>query len=379
MSSVSTVLSSIQNLSQSFSELAQQGVAPSTVSQGVGQFSSVMAQIQSEMSQILFGDVPSQAAVNSTQTSPVSSTQTSPVSSAPTTNSLAALSWPVVSATGVTSASPTFPVGASSNYASQASFGQRVITDAEKYLGVPYLWGGTSPKTGFDCSGFTQHVFSDLGVSIPRTAAEQSQIGTPVQSLSQAQPGDLVFYGSPAYHVGIYIGNDQMIDAPTTGQTVSITNVGTPTSIVQVQAPSNLETSGNTSNSTVVNEPTSLGATFAAATNIYGLPQGMLQAVAQVESNFNPNAVSNAGAQGLMQIMPQTASSIGVNPMDPTQAIYGAAYLLAQKLQNFGSVPLALAAYNAGDGAVQSYGGIPPYPQTQNYVKSVMSIMQGSS
>ncbi len=372
MSSVSAVLSSIQNLSQSFSELAQQGVTPTSISQGVDQFSTVMAQIQNEMSQILFGNIPSQTTGISTQTSPVSA------SSASTSNSPALLSWPVATTTGTVSPSSTSPVSTPSNYGSQVSFGQSVIADAEKYLGVPYLWGGTSPKTGFDCSGFTQHVFSDLGVAIPRTAAEQSQIGTPVPSLGQAQPGDLVFYGSPAYHVGIYIGNGQMIDAPTTGQTVSITNVGNPTSIVQVSAPSNPGTPSNATNATG-NGPTTLASTFAAATSIYGLPQGMLQAVAQVESNFNPNAVSSAGAQGLMQIMPQTASSIGVNPMDPTQAIYGAAYLLAQKLQTFGSVPLALAAYNAGDGAVRSFGGIPPYPQTQNYVTSVMSIMQGSN
>jgi soluble lytic murein transglycosylase-like protein len=76
-----------------------------------------------------------------------------------------------------------------------------------------------------------------------------------------------------------------------------------------------------------------------------------------------------------MQLMPSTAASHGVDPFDPAQAIDAAAQILAGNLQQFGSLPLALAAYNAGAGAVESYGGIPPYTQTQNYVKSVTAAM----
>ncbi len=371
MPSVNSVLSAMQNLSQSFSELAQPRVSSLGAAQAVSQFSTVMTQIQSEMSQMFSSDVPTAA---TSVASPLTSKDVMPIA-----NTLASAAYPVSS--HPQAIAPSYPASnsVSLNSASQTSFGRSIVADAEKYLGVPYLWGGTSPQTGFDCSGFTQHVFSDMGVSIPRTAEEQNQIGTPVASLSQAQPGDLVFYGSPAYHVGIYIGNGQMIDAPTTGQKVSITNVGTPTSIVQISAPSTPTAAFSAAASTTPNAPASLAPIFAAASDLYGLPQGMLQAVAQVESNFNPSAVSSAGAQGLMQIMPQTANSIGVDPMNPTQAIYGAAYLLAEKLQTFGSLPLALAAYNAGDGAVQRYGGVPPYAQTQNYVTSVMSIMQGSN
>jgi soluble lytic murein transglycosylase-like protein len=87
-------------------------------------------------------------------------------------------------------------------------------------------------------------------------------------------------------------------------------------------------------------------------------------------------AVSSAGAQGIMQLMPQTAAAHGVSdPFDPAQAVPAAASILAGNLAQFGSVPLALAAYNAGAGAVASYGGIPPYPQTQAYVQRVMGYM----
>ncbi len=112
---------------------------------------------------------------------------------------------------------------------------------------------------------------------------------------------------------------------------------------------------------------------FQAATERYGLPQGLLQAVAQVESGFNPNAVSPAGAQGLMQFMPATAADLGVDPFDPQSAIDGAARYLSSHLERFGSIEHALAAYNAGPGAVQRYGGVPPFAETEQYVTKVLA------
>jgi cell wall-associated NlpC family hydrolase len=91
-----------------------------------------------------------------------------------------------------------------------------VLGIAAQYEGTPYRYGGTSPG-GFDCSGFTQYVFSRIGVSLPRTASEQQAAVTPV---SNPQPGDLVFFGSPAYHVGIYAGNGMMWDSPRSGEAV---------------------------------------------------------------------------------------------------------------------------------------------------------------
>ncbi|WP_243757636.1 C40 family peptidase [Allobranchiibius sp. GilTou38] len=100
-----------------------------------------------------------------------------------------------------------------------------VVAIAERYIGVPYVYGGTTPS-GFDCSGFTSYVYAQLGINLPRTAAAQQASATPV---STPQPGDLVFFGSPAYHVGIYLGNGMMIAAPKPGDHVKIEAVyGTP-------------------------------------------------------------------------------------------------------------------------------------------------------
>lgn len=120
---------------------------------------------------------------------------------------------------------------------------------------------------------------------------------------------------------------------------------------------------------------------FEEAASIYDVPVELLKAVAKAESNFNPNAVSHAGAIGVMQLMPGTASSLGVtNPYDARQNIMGGAKYLKSNLERYGgNVSLALAAYNAGPGSVEKYGGVPPYAETQNYVKKVASYMNGST
>lgn len=124
----------------------------------------------------------------------------------------------------------------------------------------------------------------------------------------------------------------------------------------------------------------SMDAVFEEAAAIYGVPEKLLKAVAKAESNFNPNAVSKAGAIGVMQLMPATARSLGVtDPYDARQNIMGGAKYLKENLERFGgNVSLALAAYNAGPNSVQKYGGIPPYKETQNYVKTVTSYMSGA-
>ncbi len=98
-----------------------------------------------------------------------------------------------------------------------------VVGIALQYLGVPYVWGGSSPSTGFDCSGFTSYVFAQIGVSLPHHAASQFSYGTPV-SYDQLAAGDLVFF-SGLGHVGIYMGNDQFVHAPHTGDVVRISSL----------------------------------------------------------------------------------------------------------------------------------------------------------
>jgi soluble lytic murein transglycosylase-like protein len=111
------------------------------------------------------------------------------------------------------------------------------------------------------------------------------------------------------------------------------------------------------------------------ASSKYGVDADLVKAVIQNESAYNPSAVSSAGALGLMQLMPATADSLGVeNPLDPAQNIDGGVKLLRELLNQFGgNLSNTLAAYNAGPGAVQQFGGIPPYQETQTYVRRVLS------
>lgn len=140
--------------------------------------------------------------------------------------------------------------------------------------------------------------------------------------------------------------------------------------------PESAGTSNRTS-SQAVNSPNSLERYFQRAASKYGVDINLLKAVAKQESGFNPSAVSSAGAIGVMQLMPGTASALGVkNPYNAEENIMGGAKYLSQLLKKYnGNLSLALAAYNSGSGNVDKYGGIPPFSETQNYVKKVLANM----
>ncbi len=103
----------------------------------------------------------------------------------------------------------------------------------------------------------------------------------------------------------------------------------------------------------------------------HGIPEDLFLRLVQQESGWNPNARSHKGAMGLAQLMPGTAAKLGVNATDPVQNLEGGARYLRMMYNQFGNWTLALAAYNAGPGAVQKYGGIPPYRETRNYVRII--------
>ena len=126
-----------------------------------------------------------------------------------------------------------------------------------------------------------------------------------------------------------------------------------------------------------VSAPADLEDIFSRAAQKYQVPENLLKAVAKVESNFQADAVSSAGATGIMQLMPSTAKGLGMtDSTDPEQNIMGGAKMLSQLLSQYdGDIKLTLAAYNAGAGNVAKYGGVPPFAETQAYVKKVMQYL----
>jgi hypothetical protein len=267
--------------------------------------------------------------------------------------------------------------------------GEAVVAAAKKYLGTPYVFGSTNPDKGLDCSALVQRAFADLGIQVPRLSGQQAKAGQPVSSLSEARPGDILAFNSPVDHVGIYLGNNKMIAAPKPGDHVKIQTVWEkPTHIRRVVSDAaEVAVQNMAAQNAAAPRPASLRGSgglsgvpyadlFVQAGNKYGVSPKLLAAVAKVESGYDPNAVSKAGARGIMQLMPSTAKGLGVdNSFDPQQAIFGGAKLLARNLREFKSLPLALAAYNAGGGAVKRYGGIPPYSETQAYVPKVQKAL----
>lgn len=445
--------------------------APDAISSITSRIASIQSMIQS---------VSPQAAAQSTGATGSGSTGASATSTAAQSTSASTFASALSDAVSDTAPGGATAAAAASSSADSTSgtaggiTGDDVIASAKKYLGVPYVWGGTTPS-GLDCSGLVQLAFKDLGISLPRVSRDQAKAGEAVPSMAQAQPGDLIAFGTPVNHIAIYLGNNQILEAPQPGENVKVTTIhrtpvairrivpggdgsgvsaidptagtavasgqfaatlaagsvdsssaagdlGVPPMLLAKLDPSMLAsvpravplaalglasgTAGSATDavSAITSALAGLAGTdgsgsgfsaaqltaaglssavasyagdFAAAESKFNLPSGVLAAVAQAESGGRADAVSSAGAEGMMQLMPGTAAGLGVtNPFDPQQAIDGAAKYLSNSLTEFGgSLTKALAAYNAGGGAVRKYDGVPPYTETQNYVRKITDTL----
>ena len=212
------------------------------------------------------------------------------------------------------------------------------------------------PLTTFKNDGVKRH----SGIESFSTVLKSSE--------KKADASDKVQENSDKTDTDTASGNKILYTNATTGETYTYTDVADD---------DNTKTSSTSksSNTTTVDsmKKTKYDAIFKKAAKKYGVSESLLKAVAKAESDFNPNDVSSAGAVGVMQLMPSTAKELGVkNPYDAEQNIMGGAKLIAAHLKKFnGNVRYALAAYNAGSGAVKRYGGVPSYCKT--YVNRVLS------
>ena len=237
--------------------------------------------------------------------------------------------------------------------------------------------GGTDPAKGLDCSGLTQVVYGNLGIDLPRTASQQATAGQAV-AVARRTPGPATSCSSTTRrqragidHVGIYLGNGKMIAAPQEGESVKVQDVGNPTVIRRVlpqqagTAPRSDRRCGPRRRA--LRRPLQQGGQPVRGRRLAAGRDG------EPGVGLRLQAVSAAGAQGLMQFMPATAKGLGVDPLDPSSAIDGAARYLSSLKDQFGSTDLALAAYNAGPAAVSRH------PATSRLPKSYATAARFSS
>ncbi len=349
-------------------------------SAGTTQAASKAASTISSTAGRAFASVLARAVAPATEAAASTAAMTAPVTVAATVAAPA----PVAATTGATTTASTAPAvtptldtaqfaALTTATPNQQNLGDGVVVGALDHLGTPYLWGGNDADKGVDCSGLVRDAFRDIGVDMPRVSTDQATMGVEVASIDEALPGDLLAFGNPVNHVGIYLGDNKMVHAPRTGEVVKVEEINRSITTIRrvvdtTRAPDATWTSLDRNEAF---GPEEFQAMFEEAGDRWNIDPALLAAVASVESNFDPDAVSSAGATGLMQFMPATAAGLGVDASDPASSIDGAAQYLRQNLDQFGTIPLALAAYNAGPGNVAKYGGIPPFDETQRYVQKV--------
>ncbi len=223
----------------------------------------------------------------------------------------------------------------------------------QRIADIEYQIGLRRPKTSGGAS-FQQAMEAEMQKQNPARETPPKAAAAPLPAL----PG-------PASIAPRFFNGKTPVAKPPTS---SADSVGAP-------YPGRPETFSSTDVGTADLEDTTFFDTIREAAWRHNVDPKLVQAVAEVESGFNQDAVSSVGAVGVMQLMPETAESLGVNPYDAAQNIEGGAKYLRQLLDSFhGDVRKAVAAYNAGPQAVRDYGGVPPYSETQTYVDSVLDL-----
>ncbi len=284
--------------------------------------------------------------------------------------------------------------GSSVNTVNPEAWNQ-IYEELKAHLGEDYVYGGSSPEIGFDCSGLVQYCFSIAGVNLPRTTYEQCQVG---EDVTDMQPGDLVFFmgsdpqdGLPG-HVGVYIGDDQYIHAPSTGDVIKISNLSSRSDfwgakrVIQASDSSSSDNSNASSNSSN-NSNTSSGLyetmdgtwadLFTKVGNEYNIDPILLASVAMQESSLDPNAVSGSGACGLCQMMPDTFTGLGFSLddiFDPYTNCCACAMELNDLATRHSDLTEVLGCYNAGEAGYRNQlanGGL--CSETANYASGVLS------
>lgn len=332
---------------------------------------TVTPKVESTTPEPVLGPAVETTAGETTATEPASS-GTTPADTGSTVDRSSSVDGPALVTQAALNADPAI------TKAKQSGAGESILLAALAQVETPYQAGGDNPQSGFDDTGLVRYAHRAVGVEMPETTNQQVTMGVAIESLADALPGDLVSFGSPVDHVALYAGDQQIVHAPSPGETVRIEDIERPVAdirrvVMPDSVPPSLDefTPGEME---LIYQPL-----FDAAGRQWEVAPELLAAIADVESGFDPTAVSPVGAQGLMQFMPATAREMNVDPWNPASAVDGAARYLRTSLDQFTEPDLAIASYNAGRGAVSRYGGIPPFNETQNYVQKVREAWRARS
>jgi soluble lytic murein transglycosylase-like protein len=239
----------------------------------------------------------------------------------------------------------------------------------ESYLGETQAVGAESASVSGTCE--SQDSFAEILEDAK--AQKLMEIDAAIAQAKLSGASGLSVNSALARELGV-----DLLSGSDTSTVSTVTETSSDSSVVSTDGSSAEVLSESSSGSSDLVTSEELDEIFAEAAATYGVDEKLLKAVAKVESNFNASAVSSAGAVGIMQLMPATAAGLGVSDSyDARENIFGGAKYLSQLLAKYdGDTSLALAAYNAGSARVDQYGGIPPYTETQNYVKKVLGYYQ---